>query len=94
MSNDSQADLESEISRTRAELAATIDELTTRLHPKTQAKNAADAAKQAADDAKDFVTGQGLPGVDNRDRNAKVLLATAAAGVALVVAIVVRATRS
>lgn len=86
-----QAELEAEISRTRSELASTIDELTTRLDPRVQAVNVANQTKQAAADTGAFFTGGGLPEHDPaRARNVKILIAGAAATVALVAAAILR----
>lgn len=86
-----QSDLEAEIARTRAELANTLDELATRLDPRIQAANAASQAKVAAADAGSFLTGGGLPEEDDqRARNAKLLMATAAVGAVALIVIVVR----
>lgn len=87
----SQDRLEDEITRTRAELADTVDELATRLDPRVQAGQVARQAKQAASDTGAFLSGGGLPESDpERSRNVKVLLGAAAAAVALVVTGIVR----
>lgn len=87
----SQAQLEDEIARTRAELAGTVDELATRLDPRVQASHVARQAKQAASDTGALFTGGGMPESDpERSRNVKVLLGAAAAAVALVVTGIVR----
>lgn len=84
-------DLEAEVVRARAEIAATLDELTTRLSPAYQAQHLAGSTKQAAADAGTFLTGGGLPAHDRRrTRNARVLLGTVAAGVAVLVVVLVR----
>ncbi|MBD8078819.1 DUF3618 domain-containing protein [Cellulosimicrobium arenosum] len=81
--------LEQEISRTRAELAQTLDELTTRVDPRVHASNAARQAKQAATDTGSLFTGGGMPDEDPaRSRNVKILLLGAAAGLAVVAATV------
>lgn len=72
-------ELEAEVLRTRAELAAAIDELTTRLSPSYQASRIAREAKQAASDAGAMATGafgsKNGPAQDpRRARNAKLLI--------------------
>ncbi|MGW8567581.1 DUF3618 domain-containing protein [Isoptericola sp. NPDC055881] len=87
-------ELEDEVKRSRAELSTTLDQLAIRLSPKYQANQLASATKQAASDAGAFVTGGGLPdGQPGRRRNAQVMLGAAAAGLALVMIVVVRARR-
>ena len=54
----SQAEIEAEIARTRAELRATVDELSVRLNPKNQAQDALDEAKFAVAELKRKVTGE------------------------------------
>jgi len=44
-------ELEGEVTRTRAELAATVDQLADRLDPRTQAKGAVNGAKRLFEDA-------------------------------------------
>ena len=44
MTDQSQAQIEAEIARTRAELRATVDELSERLNPRTQAEHVMDEA--------------------------------------------------
>jgi hypothetical protein len=83
----SSRELEAEVLRTRAELAAAIDELTTRLSPGYQASRIAREAKQAASDAGAMATGafgsKNGPAQDpRRARNAKALI-----GATLVVAL-------
>lgn len=75
----SSRELEAEVLRTRAELAAAIDELTTRLSPGYQASRIAREAKQAASDAGAMATGafgsKNGPAQDpRRARNAKLLI--------------------
>lgn len=87
MSDDkiSQKALESEITATRAELAATIDSLSLRLDPRIRAAEAKVAAVQAGSDTAAFLKGAGLPEEDpSRARNVKVLLGAAAGVVGLV----------
>lgn len=57
----SQAELEAEIARTRAELRATVDQLSVRLNPKTQAQDALDEARLAVAELKRKVTGEVRP---------------------------------
>ncbi len=61
MSTESQAQIEADIARTRAELRATVDELSGRLNPKTQAQHALDEAKGAFAEAKRKVSGEVRP---------------------------------
>ncbi len=56
-----QAQIEADIARTRAELRATVDELSDRLNPRNQAQNAVDEAKLAFADLKRKVTGEVRP---------------------------------
>jgi hypothetical protein len=81
-------ELEAEVLRTRADLAAAVDELTTRLSPGYQASRIAHDAKQAAADAGALVSGafgsKNGPAQDpRRARNAKVLIGAAIGLVAL-----------
>jgi Protein of unknown function (DUF3618) len=90
----SRRELEDDVTRTRAELGATIDALTTRLSPSYQAAHVARSTRQAASDAGAYLTGNGLPDGDaRRARNAKVLLGVVVIGAAALVAIAVRAAR-
>ena len=80
-------ELEAEVRRTRADLAAAIDELTTRVSPGYQASRIAREAKQAAADAgaiaaRAFGNKNGPAQDPRRARNAKVLI-----GATLVVAL-------
>ncbi|PUB23948.1 uncharacterized protein DUF3618 [Promicromonospora sp. AC04] len=94
-------ELEAEVLRTRADLAATIDELTTRLSPGYQASRIAREAKQAASDVGAMATGafgdKNGPAQDpRRARNAKVLIGATlvvAIGTAVVVTAVLRRAR-
>lgn len=56
-----QAQIESDIARTRAELRATVDELSDRLNPRNQAQAAVDEAKVALADLRRKVTGEVRP---------------------------------
>jgi hypothetical protein len=92
----SSSELEAEVLRTRADLAATIDELTTRLSPGYQASRIAHEAKQAASDAGAMATGKfghnNGPAQDpRRARNAKVVIGAAIGLVAIGTAVVVTA---
>ena len=97
----SSRELEAEVLRTRADLAATIDELTTRLSPGYQASRIAREAKQAASDAGAMATGafgnKNGPAQDpRRARNAKFLIGAtivAALGTVVVVTAVLRRAR-
>lgn len=90
----SRRQLETEIERSRAELAATLDELTTRLSPSYQASRLAQSTRRAASDVGALVTGDGLPAdAPHRARNAKLLLGAVAVAVAVVALGVVRAVR-
>jgi hypothetical protein len=97
----SSSELQAEVLRTRADLAAAIDELTTRLSPGYQASRIAHDAKQAASDAGAMVTGsfdnKNDPAQDpRRARNAKVLIGTTlvvALGTVVVVTAVLRRAR-
>ena len=76
--------LRADIEKTRAELVATVTELSIRTTPKYQATKVKQVVKTAAADAKSLLTGNGLPAdAPKRARNAKVLLSTASATVAL-----------
>ena len=97
----SSSELQAEVLRTRADLAATIDELTTRLSPGYQASRIAREAKQAASDAGAMAAGafgnKNGPAQDpRRARNAKVLIGATlvvAIGTAVVVTAVLRRAR-
>ena len=98
----SSSEIEAEVLRTRADLAATIDELTTRLSPGYQASRIAREAKQAASDAGAMATGafghKNGPAPDpRRARNAKVVigatLGLAAIGTVVVVTALLRRAR-
>lgn len=92
----SSSELQAEVLRTRADLAAAIDELTTRLSPGYQASRIAREAKQAASDAGAMVSGsfgdKNGPAQDpRRARNAKVLIGATLGLVALGAAVAVTA---
>ncbi|MFD6448516.1 DUF3618 domain-containing protein [Promicromonospora sp. NPDC060204] len=97
----SSRELEAEVLRTRADLAASIDELTTRLSPGYQASRIAHEAKQAASDAGAMAAGafgnkngghKNGPAQDpRRARNAKVVIGAAIGLVAIGTAVVVTA---
>ncbi|MBL0887633.1 DUF3618 domain-containing protein [Myceligenerans indicum] len=99
----SKEELEAEVLRTRAELAATIDELTLRVNPAHQAQRLARSAKQAA-------AGAGSRAADafhrekkspvpegHRARNTKLLVGTAlgltALGALTIAVVVLRRAR-
>jgi hypothetical protein len=86
-------ELEAEVLRTRADLAAAIDELTTRISPGYQASRIAREAKQAVSDAGAMAFGnKNGPAQDpRRARNAKVLIGATVGLVALGTAVVVTA---
>ena len=85
------ADIEAEITRTRAELQRTVDELSQRLNPRTQARHAVDEAKIAAADLKRRVTGE-LPGSGEPEasRTGWIVLGAVAAVAAAFVASAIR----
>ena len=98
----SSRELEAEVLRTRADLAATIDELTTRMSPSYQASRLAQDAKQAASDASAMASGafgsKNGPAQDpRRARNAKLLigatLGLVVIGTAIAVTAVLRRAR-
>ncbi|AEG43151.1 DUF3618 domain-containing protein [Isoptericola variabilis] len=90
----SRRELEAEVVRSRAEVAATLDALTTRLSPSYQAAQLAQSTRRAASDAGTFVTGGGLPSGDaRRSRNAKILLGVVALTATVVAVAVTRALR-
>lgn len=92
----SSRELEAEVLRTRADLAAAVDELTTRLNPSYQASRIAHGAKQAASDAGAMAAGafghKNGPAQDpRRARNAKVLIGATLGLVVLGTAVAVTA---
>ena len=91
MTDQSQAQIEAEIARTRAELQATVDELSNRLNPRTQAEHVMDEAKIAIAEVKRTVTGQvRAPGEPEPSRTGWIALGAAAAAAAAIVATVLR----
>ena len=87
----SQAQIEADIARTRAELRATVDELSERLNPRNQAQNAVDEAKLAFAELKRKVTGELRPADEPEPtRLGWIVLGTAAAVAAAVVGTVAR----
>lgn len=86
-----QAQIEADIARTRAELRATVDELSERLNPRNQAQNAVDEAKLAFAELKRKVTGEVRPADEPEPtRLGWIVLGTAAALAAAVVGGVAR----
>ncbi len=87
----SQAEIEAEIARTRAELRATVDELSDRLNPRTQAEEALGEAKIALATLRRKVTGE-VPAADEPEptRTGWLVLGAAAALAAAAVGTVVR----
>lgn len=86
-----QAQIEADIARTRAELRATVDELSDRLNPRNQAQNAVDEAKLAFADLKRKVTGEVRPADEPEPTKLGwIVLGTAAAVAAAVVGTVAR----
>jgi len=86
--------LQDEVTRARAELAATVDALSLRMSPSYQAQRVKSATTTAAQDTRALFTGGGMPvGDDRRSRNVKVLLGTAAALVVIVTVSLVRRGR-
>lgn len=91
MTDQSQAQIEAEIARTRAELRATVDELSERLNPRTQAERAMDEAKIAFAEVKRTVTGQvRAPGEPEPSRTGWIVLGAGTAAAAAIVATVLR----
>lgn len=99
----SKKELEAEVLRTRAELAATIDELTLRINPAHQAQRLARSAKQAAAGAGNRAAEafhrdkkSPVPG-GHRARNTKILVGTAlslaALGAVTIAVVVLRRAR-
>ncbi|GAA3798860.1 DUF3618 domain-containing protein [Cellulomonas soli] len=75
-------EIEAELERARAELAATVDELTDRLDPRTQAARAAEQGRKVVRDA----FGSGVPVADRRRALKAVAVVAAALGVVVVLA--------
>lgn len=91
MTDQSQAEIEAEIARTRAELRATVDELSERLNPRTQAEHVMDEAKIAFAEVKRTVTGQvRAAGEAEPSRTGWIALGAGAAAAAAIVATVLR----
>lgn len=91
MTDQSRAQVEAEIARTRAELRATVDELSERLNPRTQAERAMDEAKIAFAEVKRTVTGQvRAPGEPEPSRTGWIVLGAGAAAAAAIAATVLR----
>jgi len=87
----SQAQIEAEIARTRAELRATVDQLSDRLNPKNQAQEAVDEAKLAFAELKRKVTGEVRPADEPEPtRLGWIVLGAGAALAAAVVGTIVR----
>ena len=83
----SASQLRDEVTRARAELAATVDALSLRMSPSYQAARVKSATTTAARDTRALLTGGGMPvGDDRRARNVKVLL-TAATALAVIVTV-------
>lgn len=80
------ADLEAEVTLTRAELAATADALSARLNPKRQAADAAAGAKRIVRDA---VGTDPAADPSNRDR-ARIILAAGVGVAVLAVVVLIR----
>ncbi|GEK20239.1 DUF3618 domain-containing protein [Cellulomonas xylanilytica] len=79
--------LEAELAVTRAQLASTVDELAARLDPRAQAGRAVDSGRRMWQDA---TSGDASP--EDRTKALKVL-GGAVAGVAVVLALIVAASR-
>jgi hypothetical protein len=91
VTDQSRAQVEAEIARTRAELRATVDELSERLNPRTQAERAMDEAKIAFAEVKRTVTGQvRAPGEPEPSRTGWIVLGAGAAAAAAIAATVLR----
>ncbi|MBO0609663.1 DUF3618 domain-containing protein [Myceligenerans salitolerans] len=99
----SKEELEAEVLRTRAELAATIDELTLRINPAHQAQRLARSARQAAAGAGNRAAGalhrdkRSPVSEGHRARNTKLLVGTtlglAALGAVTIAVVVLRRAR-
>jgi hypothetical protein len=91
VTDQSRAQIEAEIARTRAELRATVDELSERLNPRTQAERAMDEAKIAFAEVKRTVTGQvRAPGEPEPSRTGWIVLGAGAAAAAAIAVTVLR----
>lgn len=91
MSDQTQAQIEADIARTRAELQATVDQLSDRLDPRTQAQHVMEEAKIAIAEVKRKVTGE-VRGADEPEptRTGWIVLGLGAAAAAALVATIVR----
>ena len=91
MSDQTQAQIEADIARTRAELQATVDQLSDRLDPRTQAQHVMQEAKIAIAEVKRKVTGE-VRGADEPEptRTGWIVLGLGAAAAAALVATIVR----
>jgi len=91
VSDQTQAQIEADIARTRAELQATVDQLSDRLHPRTQAQHVMQEAKIAIAEVKRKVTGE-VRGADEPEptRTGWIVLGLGAAAAAALVATIVR----
>ena len=91
MSDQTQAQIEADIARTRAELQATVDQLSDRLDPRTQAQHVLEEAKIAIAEVKRKVTGA-VRAADEPEptRTGWIVLGLGAAAAAAVVATIVR----
>jgi len=91
VSDQTQAQIEADIARTRAELQATVDQLSDRLDPRTQAQHVMQEAKIAIAEVKRKVTGE-VRGADEPEptRTGWIVLGLGAAAAAAVVATIVR----
>jgi len=91
VSDQTQAQIEADIARTRAELQATVDQLSDRLDPRTQAQHVMQEAKIAIAEVKRKVTGE-VRGADEPEptRTGWIVLGVGAAAAAALVATIVR----
>jgi len=91
VSDQTQAQIEADIARTRAELQATVDQLSDRLDPRTQAQHVMQEAKIAIAEVKRKVTGE-VRGADEPEptRTGWIVLGLGAAAAAALVATIVR----
>jgi len=91
VSDQTQAQIEADIARTRAELQATVDQLSDRLDPRTQAQHVMQEAKIAIAEVKRKVTGE-VRAADEPEptRTGWIVLGLGAAAAAAVVATIVR----
>jgi hypothetical protein len=91
VSDQTQAQIEADIARTRAELQATVNQLSDRLNPRTQAQQVLEEAKIAITEVKRKVTGE-IRGADEPEptRTGWIVLSVGAAAAAALVATIVR----